>query len=84
MTLVFVKGKVQLLGASQYCVQSFVMFLYIHSIDYDIITNIFNIWNVANDRGNHILKLFSSSIDAKTETFVSEQTDMSRERGNVP
>lgn len=39
------------------------MFLDIHFIDYDIITNVINIWNVTNGR---------SSVNAKNKTLVPE------------
>ena len=58
--------------ASQHCMESLTMFLNIHSIDYDIITYDLNIWNVTYGRGNHILKFFSGSVNAKTETLVPE------------
>ena len=33
---------------------------------------VLNIWNVTYGRGNHILKLFSGSVNAKTETLLPE------------
>ena len=48
------------------------MFLNIHSHDYDIITNVLNIWNVTNGRDDHILKLLSCSVDARTVPLVPE------------
>ena len=50
--------------------ETLIIFLNIHSIDYDIITNVFNIWNVTNARGNHIVKLLS--VNTKTKTFISK------------
>lgn len=60
------------------------MFLNIHSHDYDIITNVLNIWNVTNGRDDHILKLLSCSVDVRTKPLVPEEAKMSREFRNVP
>ena len=70
LAFVFAKSEVQLLETSQHW--SIIMFLSIYSTDYDIITYVLNIWNVTYGRGNHSLKLFRSSANAKTETLVPE------------
>ena len=53
LAFVFAKSKVQLLETSQRCMESLIMFLNIHFIDYDIITYVLNIWNVTYGTGNH-------------------------------
>ena len=70
LAFVFAKSEVQLLETSQHW--SLIMFLSIYSTDYGIITYVLNIWNVTCGRDNHSLKLFSSSVNAKTETLVPE------------
>ena len=50
--------------------ESLIIFLNIHSIDYDIIPNVFNIWNFTNARGKHIVKLLS--VNTKTKRFISK------------
>ena len=72
LAFVFAKSEVQLLETSQHCMESLIMFLNIHSHDYDIITNVLNIWNVTNGRDDHILKLLSCSVDARTKPLVPE------------
>ena len=72
LAFVFEKSEVQLLETIQHCMESLVMLLNIHSIDYDIVTNVINIWSVTSGRGDHILKVFSSSVNAKTKTLVPE------------
>ena len=43
LAFVFAKSEVQLLETSQHCVESLIMFLNIHFIDYVIITYVLNI-----------------------------------------